>query len=212
MMRIQRLVIDSSGFRSVLCELGAHFNADKSPYNKHPQLHRHPYTAVYQQLFAPFKNKEINFCEIGVAGGASAFMWMSYFPKANFVFADRDQNFLDNLKVCNHPKMESKIVDVNIDHSLAKALNGKTWDVILDDSSHEFNHQIRIIKEGFSFLKPGGLMIIEDIYRNADERNYENSLQSILPKCTFASFYICNHESEYTPGWNNSKLLVLVKE
>jgi len=175
-------------------------------------MHRHPYTAVYQQLFAPLKNKNINFCEIGVAGGASAMMWMNYFKDANFLFMDRDQNFLDNIKKTNHPRMQATLVDVGVDYSLTNTLSGKTWDVILDDSSHEFDHQIRIIKESMNFLKSGGFIIVEDIYRDIDEKKYEHALQSVLPKCSFASFYICNHENEWTPGWNNSKLLVLVKE
>jgi len=211
-MKIQRLVVDSSGFRSILCELGAHFNADKSPYNKHPQMHRHPYTAVYQQLFAPLKNKNINFCEIGVAGGASAMMWMNYFKDANFLFMDRDQNFLDNINKVNHPRMKTKLVDVGVDYSVADCVRGENLDVILDDSSHEFDHQIRIINESFSSLKSGGIIVIEDIYRDADENKYNKSLEYLLPRCSFASFYICNHENEWTPGWNNSKLLVLVKE
>jgi len=211
-MKIQRLVVDSSGFRSTLCELGAQLNADKSPYHKHPQLHKHPYTSTYQQLFAPLKNKEINFCEIGIAGGASALMWMNYFPKAKFLFMDRDQDFLNNINKANHPRMKTKLVDVGKDYSVADCVRGENLDVIIDDSSHDFDHQIRIINESFSSLKNGGIIVIEDIYRDADENKYNKALEYLLPRCSFASFIICNHEERLDSGWNNSKLLILIKE
>ena len=38
-------------------------------------------------------------------------------------------------------------------------------DVLLDDSTHEFEDQIRIIKNSYKFLKKDGIIIIEDIHR-----------------------------------------------
>ena len=35
-------------------------------------------------------------------------------------------------------------------------------DVLLDDSTHEFEDQIRIIKNSYKFLKKDGIIIIED--------------------------------------------------
>jgi predicted O-methyltransferase YrrM len=104
-------------------------------------------------------------------------------------------------------------MDVSKDGDVARALalpSGQ-YDVILDDSSHEFDHQIRIIKEGFPLLKPGGYLIVEDVFRSTPEERYEQALNQILPQCAEAYFVICNHEERYSPGWNNDKLLVLVK-
>jgi len=194
--------------------MGKLASTDKSPYGQH-EGHLHPYTGVYTMLFGPLRFREIQFAEIGVAGGASAVLWYNYFDrsKAKLCFFDRDQNFLDRLGNFPDPKPYTGLMDVNVDGDITRALSvpGGKYDVILDDSSHEFDHQIRIIKEAFPFVKPGGYIIIEDVYRSRPEIDYENALNDILPECAEAYFVVCNHEDRYSPGWNNDKLLVLVK-
>lgn len=58
-------------------------------------------------------------------------------------------------------------------------------DVLLDDSSHEFEDMIRIIKTGLPFVKPGGLIIIEDIHRDWDEAKFETALEDVKNQFTF---------------------------
>jgi hypothetical protein len=220
---IQHIVVDSTGAYTELCHLGKVCKIDKSPYNE--VGHRHPYTAVYSMLFAPLKNKEIMFAEIGVAMGGSVVLWWNYFSKARFSFFDRDQNLLNNVNMMNFPKRQpyTGLVDVRVDGDIGRAImnasmhynNGSEppmFDVILDDSSHDYVDQIRIIKECWPHIRSGGYMIIEDIFRNIPESNFERDLDSILPECSDAYFVLCNHEERYSPGWNNDKILVLVKE
>ena len=55
-------------------------------------------------------------------------------------------------------------------------------DVLLDDSTHEFEDQIRIIKNSYKFLKKDGIIIIEDIHRykkSHKEENYFKELKTI---------------------------------
>jgi len=221
--RIQHIVIDSTGAYTELCQLGKACNIDKSPYND--MGHRHPYTAVYSMLFAPLKNKEIMFAEIGVAMGGSVVLWWKYFSKAHFSFFDRDQNLLNNVNTLHFPSRQpyTGLVDVRVDGDIGRAImnacmhynNGsepRMFDVILDDSSHDYADQIRIIKECWPHIRSGGYMIVEDIFRKIPESDFERDLDSILPECSDAYFVICNHEERYSPGWNNDKILVLVKE
>ena len=213
---VQHMTIDTTHTYTDLCEIGRLAKTDKTPYgDNNLPLHRHPYTGVYSTLFAPLKNKEIDFVEIGVAGGASVILWWNYFTKANLYFFDRDQNFLDNVKNMNFPSRNPylDLMDVSIDGSVKESLlkTGKQFDVIIDDSSHIYEHQIRIVKEAFPFVKSGGYLIVEDIYRSALESDYIRDLKPILMECTMAYFVVCNHEERYSPGWNNDKLFVLVK-
>ena len=222
---IQHIVMDSTGAYTELCHLGKLLGIDKSPYNSNPQAHRHPYTAVYSTLFAPLKNKPIMFAEIGVAGGGSVMLWWNYFKNARLSFFDRDQNFLNNVTAMNfsHNKPYTGLVDVRVDGDIGRAImeaciadaSGtavRGFDVILDDSSHDYADQIRIIKECWPHIKSGGYMIVEDIYRSIAEECFERDLESILPECAEAYFVVCNHEERYSPGWNNDKILILVKE
>jgi cephalosporin hydroxylase len=102
-------------------------------------------------------------------------------------------------------------MDVSKDGDVSRALGDTIYDVILDDSSHEYDHQIRIIKEALPSVKSGGYMIVEDVFRNIPESDFVRDLQDVLPACSEAYFVVCNHEERYSPGWNNDKILVLVK-
>jgi predicted O-methyltransferase YrrM len=212
-MRIQRLLLDSTDSATDLCKMCAAFNSDKSPLETpNSTRHRHPYSSVYSMLFSPLRNRPIQFAEIGIAYGASANAWHNWFSsQARLCFFDRDENFVAGVK--QSPMSVSALMDVAKDGDVARALAvpGGLYDVILDDSSHEFEHQIRIVKEAIPFVKPGGYIIVEDIYRSRAEKDYEDALADVLDSFSMAYFVVCNHEERWSPGWNNDKMLVLVK-
>jgi predicted O-methyltransferase YrrM len=166
-------------------------------------------------LFAPLKKKNLRFAEIGIAGGGSVTMWWNYFRNADrLCFFDRDENFLQNIRNMRFPtEPYLGLVDVRVKGDTARALTdaGGNFDVVLDDSSHDFNDQILIIHDAWPLIKSGGYMIVEDIFRAESESRYEEALQDILQECSLAYFAVCNHEERYSPGWNNDKILVLVK-
>jgi hypothetical protein len=209
--KIQHIVIDTTQSITELCRIGQYFGADKSPLNCSGG-HRHPYTSVYSMLLSPLRNKEIQFAEIGIAHGASVGMWVNFFTKARLCFFDRDQNFINRIHQENGEPYLG-LMDVAVDGDITRALTDASgqFDVILDDSSHDFDHQIRIAKEAFPFIKPGGYLLIEDIFRVRKEADYEVALDEILTQCSMAYFVVCNHDERYSPGWNNDKILVLVK-
>ena len=221
--RLQHIVMDSTGAYTELCELGKLCKIDKSPYNDTQMGHRHPYTALYSMLFAPLKNKKIVFGEIGVAMGGSVCLWWNYFSKGRFCFFDRDQNLLNNINTMNFPRAQpyTGLVDVRIDGDVGRAIlnacmtdvSGELhlFDVLLDDSSHDYNDQIRIVKECWPHIRSGGYMIVEDVFRQIPESDFERDLDQVLSECADAYFVVCNHEERYSPGWNNDKILVLVK-
>lgn len=212
-MRIQRLIVDSTHSNTDLCKICAASNSDKSPLETpNSQRHRHPYSSVYSMLFSPLRNMPIQFAEIGIAYGASANAWFNWFSQARLCFFDRDENFV--AIIAQTSRSISAVMDVSKDGDVERALAvpGGLYDVILDDSSHEFEHQIRIIKEAIPFVKPGGYIIVEDIYRSHNEKDYEDALTDILDSFSMAYFVICNHEERWSPGWNNDKMLVLVKK
>ena len=217
---IQRLVIDSSDAMTELCFLGNVAGTDKSPCMdpKGRVRHRHAYTAVYTMLFSPLKFKPIHFAEIGVAGGHSALLWEMYFknPETVIHMFDRDENFLAHgAELVDSRSVNFSLMDVGVDGDVTRALKASNpiakYDVIIDDSSHEHAHQIRIIKEAFPLLAQGGILIVEDIFRSTPEEDYTKHLGAILDECSAAYFVMCEHKDRWSPGWDNDKLLVLVK-
>jgi predicted O-methyltransferase YrrM len=194
--------------------LGSNYKTDKSPYND--AGHRHPYTAVYSLFFSRFQFQPVKFVEIGIAGGNSILLWRTYFThKDTHIFGfDRDKNFIQNTLNFGLPGVSVGEMDVYEEESIRRGLEatGGDLDVILDDSSHGLVDQLRIIKQAIPFLKPGGLIIIEDIFRDTPEQRYEEGLADVLDQFSMAMFVVTEHERRYSPGWNNDKLLFLVKK
>lgn len=214
MKRIQSITVDSTAAVTHLCTLGSNYYTDKSPYNN--SGHRHPYTAVYSLFLSKFRFQPVRFVEIGIAGGNSILLWRTYFTHNDtHIFGfDRDKNFIQNTLNYGLPGVSLGEMDVYEEESIRKGFEatGGYLDVILDDSSHGLDDQIRIIKQAIPFLKPGGLIIIEDIFRDTPEEKYEEGLADVLDLFSMAMFVVTEHERRYSPGWNNDKLLFLVKK
>ena len=66
------------------------------------------------------------------------------------------------------------LMDVKDSSTIIQSLTstGGELDILLDDSTHTFEDQIRIIKDGLPYVKSGGMIIIEDIYRNQHINSY----------------------------------------
>jgi len=138
-------------------------------------------------------------------------------PDTRIHMFDRDETFLRNGKeLLLSETVCFSLMDVGVDGDVARGLkesNGGLYlyDVIIDDSSHEHGHQIRIIKEAFPLLKQGGILVVEDIFRSTPEEEYTRPLGAIIHQCSAAYFVQCEHKDRWSPGWDNDKLLVLVK-
>ena len=214
MRRIHRITIDSSEAVTELCVLGRVSRTDKTPYNE--VGHRHPYTAVYSLLFSQYQYRPVRFAEIGIAGGCSIKMWRSFFqgePSPIYAF-DRDQNFINHLLQFGLPGVFAGLMDVCDQNSVSAALaaTGGDLDIVLDDSSHTLSDQIKIIHAAIPFVKSGGMIVIEDVFRNASEQTYETELADVLDQFSLSMFIITEHVNRYSPGWDNDKLLVLIKK
>lgn len=209
------VTIDSTECRTTLCKLCADSGTDKCPYNLHG--HRHPYTAPYSLLLEPLRHKPIKFAEIGVFRGASLRVWRSYFsPDATIYGYDSDVPNLEYIKSMNMPNMVLDTMDAASSASIKAKFeeatrDGILFDVILDDASHDPKDQSEVIKTALPFLNPGGLLIIEDIFRERSIELYEQAFRDIQHLVRFHTFIVCDHALRYSPGWNNDKLLIFVK-
>lgn len=212
-MKIDSMIIDTTKVSSILCVLGGIYNTDKSPYNSNSCLHKHPYTGIYNLLFHQYINKEFLFVEIGIEHNASMKMWGDYFKKANIVGFEYYEEKIkkaesDKLKNVRYAQMDVTSVD-SIKSGFEKLTESPS--IIIDDSTHNFDDQIRIIKTALPYLKSNGILIVEDIFKHEDESRYVNELRSIGGQVNYATFITANHLLEHTPDWDNSKLLVIFK-
>jgi hypothetical protein len=210
-MKIDSIIIDTSNTKSILCEMGGLHNTDKSPYNTNPSLHKHPYTGIYNMLFAPYRNRDFVFVEIGIEHNASMRMWNAYYNKANIWGFEYYQKKIDTALLDKLDKVTYCHMDVTSSDSIKdgfEKLPQKPF-IVIDDSTHQFQDQIRIIENTLPYIQPGGILIIEDIFRNADENKYAEAIKYF--NINYALFITVNHALEHTPDWNNSKLLLIYK-
>jgi SAM-dependent methyltransferase len=212
--KFNQLVIDSTNAKTALCDLGIRFPTDKSPYNIGSSSgHRHPYTAVYDLLFASLRYKDINFGEIGIEYNQSMICWRNYFTEAKlwgweFYTEKITAALKDGLLNTTYLPM-----NVNYEQSIIDGFEnaGVQFDILIDDSTHKFEDQIRVAKIAHRFVKPGGFFVIEDIFRNRPEDDYARELADITQYYDSITFVNAEHVNKYSPDWDNDKLLVMVR-
>ena len=212
MYKINSITIDSTNSVTDLCLLGVKYPTDKSPYNTEGNLHKHAYTAIYNLLFSNIRYKDIKLGELGILDNNSMLSWREFFPNAKLYgfewFDERlDKAVNDNID-CKYIKMNVK--DVN-SISEGLSISGSNFDILIEDSTHQFEDQIKFINEAYKHLNPGGILIIEDIFINANEEDYFKAINHLEDYFSSATFINANHNLKNSAGWNNDKLLVLHK-
>ena len=207
-MKINSLTIDSSKSRTDLCELGIKYPTDKCPDNT-VSWHKHPYTAVYNILFSNIRYNKLNIAELGVLESSSMKCWREYFPNANLFGFDWDKDCLEKGKDLKLYNTKYNFIDVKNPESLNNVLSEyEKFDIISEDTSHLFEDQINVCKIAHKYLKPGGILIIEDISRDRSEEDYAKELADINEYYSSIAFIMTEHELRFSEGWNNDKLLV----
>jgi SAM-dependent methyltransferase len=213
---METLRINYKNNSSELCEIGKKYDTDKSSQRNNVSniRHCHPYTLFYDGLFKNKRYEKIRIAEIGILEGASILMWKEYFVNAEIYGFEYDKDFIDNFKnKYNNDRITLIDIDVCDKESIKRSFSKLNiqYDIIIDDSTHLFEDQIRFIENSYQYLKPGGILIIEDIFKYYDEKDYINRLSPILKYFQDYYFVELDHNNKNSSGWNNDKLFVLIK-
>ena len=150
-----------------LTDLADRFGSDKGST-------KHRYTELYQMLFLPFRERKINFLEMGLLIGGpehgidkdrktndlpSIRMWLEYFKKANIHGLD-----VSDFSWFEHERFKFFRCDMDTRENIVQASSTMpSMDIIIDDASHASHHQQNAFLELFPRLKSGGLYVIEDL-------------------------------------------------
>ena len=201
---------------SILCEIGKKYDTDKSSQrlNVTDTRHCHPYTLFYDGLFKNKKDEPLKIAELGILHGGSLLMWKSYFPNSEIYGFDNDNNLINHFKNNhNNDKITLSHIDITSEESIKKAFDDLNvlYDIIIDDTTHQLDHQIKIIENTYKYLKPGGILIIEDIFKSYNENDYITRLEPILKEFQDYYFIELDHFNRNSTGWDNDKLFVLIK-
>lgn len=144
-----------------LNKLGLKYDCDKSDI--HHTFNGNTYLDIYEKFFAPLKDKNIVFLELGVKTCRSIQIWQEYFKSAKIVGVDIDDSgiSLDNFYFEHGSQADASFISSVI-------RKHGPFDVILDDASHVNELSIKSFNLLRNALTPGGLYIIEDL-RNSHE-------------------------------------------
>jgi predicted O-methyltransferase YrrM len=202
--------------KSILCELGRIYDTDKSSARDRADDYRHchPYTLFYEGLFRNKKDSSLKIAELGILDGGSLRMWQDYFTQSEIYGFDYNQQFITNFKSSfNNDRITLNTIDVTNKDNIIKTfqLVNIMYDIILDDTTHKFEDQIRVIENTYQYLKPGGILIIEDVFKSYNEQDYIIRLQHILKYFQDYYFIELDHVNRISTGWDNDKLFILIK-
>lgn len=209
-----KILIDTSLFTSDLCLNGRDLNTNKSPYNL--DGHRSGYTGLYYLLFSHIQNQTLTVAEIGIEKNASTKLWRNFFVNSEIHGFEFEENKIKNAINDKLPNTFYHYIDSGNSKSIDKAFKetNKKFDIIIDDSTHLFEHQINIIYNAHNYLKDNSILIIEDIYKYRDgyeEKKYYDKLLPIKNEFENIFFIETHHNNNFTASWKNEKLLVLIK-
>jgi SAM-dependent methyltransferase len=208
------ITIDSTNHKTDLCDLATKYKCDKGPFSEGSvnMGHRKGYTAVYNILFSPLRNKPINFFELGLQHGDSIKLFKEYFSDIEYYGIDNNDGSIAMCTAMDIPRTHYYKVNVSHIESLEETVQSMDaqFDVILDDSSHVVTDQHNIIQVGAKYLKSGGLLIIEDLERNWPEDIYAPIQDFINENFSFETFIIAHHDNREC--WDNDKLWIGIKK
>lgn len=148
-----------------------YYNNIKSIYKKYQGGDKYSeklYHLIYEDIFSKYRNKNINFLEIGILEGYSLAIHSDYFPNGKLYGYDIDiEPFNKNLKYLKSIGCfkNNNIIDIKKVNSIEmkdSELNDK-FDIIIDDGDHNPYSQIRTFENFFHTINEDGIYIIEDV-------------------------------------------------
>ncbi|MGG5889218.1 class I SAM-dependent methyltransferase [Falsiroseomonas sp. HC035] len=140
--------------QDTLDAIGIRHGTDKSSRN-------HGYLPIYDRELSAIRAQPVTLLEIGVFGGSSLRMWQEYFPQGRILGVDRDSSALAHAG----DRTQVLLADQSDPEGLRKVVAPHgPFDVVIDDGSHIWAHQIASLRSLLALVRPGGCYILEDLH------------------------------------------------
>lgn len=128
----------------------------------------HSYDIFYSEHFEKYRKNSGTILEIGVQYGGSSLLWHDFLPNYKIVMVDIHNQVHSSI----WEKMNSDRYEyINMDAFNLKSIEllsekyQEGFDIIVEDGPHTLETQIFTLKEYSKLLKPGGILVIEDIQK-----------------------------------------------
>ena len=141
----------------------------------------HNCTGIYAELLKSYRDKKGTLLEIGIQHGGSSLLWHEYLPYFRLFLSDI-QDIVPDL-------IWDQMDPDRYDFYQGDAYNGGSlkmfadecaegFDVIIDDGPHTLQSQVFAVEHYYPMVKPGGVLIIEDI----QDINHLDALTQAVPE------------------------------
>lgn len=162
---------------------------------------RNGYSPLYSILFTPQRHQPVRLLEVGIGTmipdvhssmvgyalphyrpGGSLRAWRDFFEKGSIFGMDVQKD----TQITDEERISTFICDsTDANHVRSTIPFEEVFDIIIDDGSHYFEHQISTLKNLYPLLKQGGIYIIEDCVENTPLNTDRQVLRNILGHDTF---------------------------
>tara|TARA_B100000768_G_scaffold177798_1_gene192551 strand:+ start:1911 stop:2543 length:633 start_codon:yes stop_codon:yes gene_type:complete len=124
---------------------------------------QHGFADFYNKILFNYKNNIKSIFEIGILKGSSLLSWNEYFPYARIYGIDKNNIDMknNNIKTFVCHQNDEKLLNNIIKET-------GNFDIIIDDGSHDLDHQQISLGILFKNVNPQGFYIIEDLHTSTN--------------------------------------------
>ena len=120
------------------------------------------YFPVYEQWLSKYKNSSVKLLEIGVNNGGSLELWRKFLGDKAIIYGlDINKECIKYDRINGNVRIGSQ-ADTNFLKSIVDEVG--SFDIIIDDGSHQMSHIKRSFRFLFNHLSPGGIYCVEDLH------------------------------------------------
>lgn len=118
----------------------------------------HSYLPVYAHLLKNAWGRPFRMLETGIQRGGSIAGWCKAFPRATIYGVDCQKTV-----TINAPNYKEIIMNAYDEEFMQRMSYEELFDFVIDDGSHSFNDILFVCQHYHKLLKPGGVLVIEDV-------------------------------------------------
>ena len=128
------------------------------------------YLPLYDRVFRDFEHRQVSLLEIGVQNGGSLEIWGKFFKDAKAIVGCDINPWCGDLQF-DDPRISIVVGDATSAETI-KSISGirPSFDIIIDDGSHQNPDIITTFFRYFPLLSDGGIYLVEDLHCSYWER------------------------------------------
>jgi hypothetical protein len=153
-------------------------------------------TFFYDEHFASYRDKKITLVEIGTRTGSSLLLWRDYFSDVTIYGLDNDAGRMLS-EITTIPNITPLIGDA---YTTEMADQIPEVDIAIDDGPHQPDSWVKFIDLYLPKVKPGGILVIEDI----NDFGFSEVLASKVQGYKYQVFDLRGKEYDNTQGNPNA--------